>query len=199
MSARERWLAAGITVLVAVVLLLLFKGCRDARDNVRLDDGKKTLARDDTTRRTAIAATDTAAHRVDSTASSARSIDSAFQRGLARAKTRVDTILAEPVHDTTKIRELVHVVDTLRAEGAAEAQVCTDLANDCQAFRAQVMRERSATARELADTHEQLVIAERGRRRWGLGCAGGYGVARVPASGQVIAAPAVACGIAWRW
>jgi hypothetical protein len=184
-------------VLALAVLALIVRGCRDYRDDVRLVEQHQAIARDDSTRLAFRAAVDSAARALSRSAAAAARVDTLWRSRPGRA--RVDSVLMASVPDTVKLDRLVHIVDTLLVRGDSLDQVCRELANDCQRFRAAALLEQTASAREVADLKRALASAERGRRRWGLGCAAGYGAARVPASGQVVVAPGVSCGLAWRW
>jgi hypothetical protein len=84
--------------------------------------------------------------------------------------------------------------DTLQARGDTLNTACTRLRNDCDVLAQRAVQLRTAFD-SLVAAQRAVIAAPKPRRRWGLGCAGGYGA--VSSGGTAHVGPGAACGLAF--
>jgi hypothetical protein len=84
--------------------------------------------------------------------------------------------------------------DTLQARGDTLNAACTRLRNDCDVLAQRAVQLRAAFD-SLVAAQRAVIATPAPRRRWGLGCAGGYAAA--VKSGAAVVGPGAACGLAF--
>ena len=186
-------LGVGLFVTVFVVIHLI-----DSHRAEQLEQLHGAIARDTVARKAAEERTDTAVTATKSAAAAVAHADSSWAHITSRAGTQVAAIVASPVHDTLKIKELVYVVDTLREQGDSLERAADADTLAAHELRVTLLAERAAWTQQSDDYAAALKKAEAQIRHWGLGCSGGpsivssAGVARTGLLGAT-------CGITWRW
>lgn len=194
MTAREIRIAIG--ALAALVVVFVVEHVRDRHRDAELQQLHGAIARDSAVRIRATQHTDTVTRRADTAVTGTRRADSGWARARVSAA-RVPAILAAPVHDTIKIRELVEVVDTLVVRGdSLERAADADSAAIVQ-MTAAITGERASWKTERGDLSHALDVSEAQHRHWGLGATFGYAV--IQHRGAIVGGPGASVGITYRW
>jgi hypothetical protein len=193
---RARLVAGGI--VAAIVVALVIAHCADNRRGDTLTRLHGQIDRDSAARVAATAKTDTALVQLKTATAAIARADSGWTVA-TRAADRVPVILAAPVPDTVKIRELVYVVDTLRERGdSLERTVVADTVAVAVLYT-QLRGERAAWQLERNNVGKALETSEAQHRHWGLGATLGPTITRE--SGGTVRANLIGLtvGITYRW
>ncbi len=196
MTRRDATIAV-VSAGALLVLTLVVQHFRDAGRDRELEQLRGIVGRDKIQREAATAKTDTAVEHADTAVHRTARADSGWDTA-RRSAAGVPAILAKPVHDTVKIRELVTQIDTLIVAGEALKRAAAADTVAIAELRVSFAGERKAWSTERDDLKHSLDVSESRHRHWGLGCTGGAGVVR-STSGVLYAGPAVTCGVAYRW
>lgn len=191
------WQAAAIAVVVLVVAWAVVEHVRDRRRDAELARLHGVILRDSTARVAAVAKTDSSLVQATQATASTAHAEDAWSAATRRAAT-VPAIVAAPVHDTIKIRELVATVDTLRLAGDSLARAAAADTIALQQLHASIIGERAAWQLERTDLARALQVSEARHRHWGLGATLGYGALRDNA-GVVHVGPTLNVGVTYRW
>jgi hypothetical protein len=186
-------------LVAAVVLVVYFVWAhgKDLRRDQELKDLRAQVSRDSLARVAQVAITDSLRQQVKVQVDTVQQVTTQYNTVVRAVHDTVERILNSAQPDTVKVRELVHVIDTLQVAGAREVKACTELAQTCSQLRVQVDSERKAWGGERQDLQRALTLAERLHRHWGLGATCGYGAIKVGPGVQV--GPGCLLGLTYRW
>lgn len=187
---------AAIAAAAALVVFFVVEHVRDRHRDAELEQLHGIIHEDSAARVRSTLRTDTVIKRADTAVTITRSADSGWARARVSAA-RVPAILAAPVHDTVKIRELVEVVDTLVVRGDSLERAADADSTAIVQMTASFQGERAGWAKERGDLSHALDVSEAQRRHWGLGVTFGYAV--VHDAGTFRAGPGVSVGLTYRW
>lgn len=183
--------AMGAAAVIAVVLT------RGTQLDAKLVQAKHVVTADSAARVVQMAMTDTVRAAAAEHATASARIDTVWLEAKRTALDSVPAIVSSSAPDTVKIRDLVHVIDTLIVRGDSLAHANVLLVADVRGLDAQIDSERAASSRVIDDEAKALRISESEHRHWGFGCSGGPGLMDVAGAGR-LSLLSVSCGLTYR-
>lgn len=170
--------AAGI--LAAVVVLLFIKHERDARRDGKIEMLTRQVARDSVVVDSLTRVSEKAVAKVAAHLDTFAKLDTAWARHRDTIPKTVERIVHDTTADSTKIRELVALVDetTRKADSTIKAAEAVSLSVRFDLMAA-FSKERAAWSVEREHRAEEIALLKKQSRHWGLCAMTGYGATRL--------------------